>query len=84
MTELKRQATGTFEVNLQPLEGYAPGEDGVLLGRMSIDKEFAGDIRDRLRDFAPCQAGKGSRFSLGRTLRMGLTIARSRFSGAAK
>ena len=36
--------TGTFEVNLQPLENYATGKDGVNLGRMSIDKTFAGPL----------------------------------------
>jgi hypothetical protein len=36
------RATGTFEVELQPL----PAEDGapVGIGRMSIDKRFAGDL----------------------------------------
>ncbi|WP_420644210.1 DUF3224 domain-containing protein [Candidatus Leptofilum sp.] len=38
------QATGEFEVNLQPLEAYAPGSDGVSLGRMSINKTFQGDL----------------------------------------
>jgi hypothetical protein len=37
-------ATGTFEVNLQPLESYAKGSEGVALGRMSIDKTFQGDL----------------------------------------
>lgn len=39
------QATGEFEVKLQPLEGYAPGGDGIRLGRMSIDKVFHGDLQ---------------------------------------
>jgi hypothetical protein len=38
------QATGTFEVKLQPLESYAKGGQGVGLGRMSIDKTFYGDL----------------------------------------
>lgn len=38
------QATGTFEVNLQPLESYAKGSEGAALGRMSIDKTFQGDL----------------------------------------
>ena len=38
------QATGEFEVNLRPLDAYAPGSDGVSLGRMSIDKTFQGDL----------------------------------------
>ncbi len=37
-------ATGEFEVNLQPLEGYAQGAEGNILGRMSIDKVFRGDL----------------------------------------
>jgi Protein of unknown function (DUF3224) len=37
-------ATGTFEVNLQPLDSYAKGSEGVALGRMSIDKTFQGDL----------------------------------------
>lgn len=38
------QATGEFEVNLQPLEPFAKGGEGVVLGRMSIDKTFRGDL----------------------------------------
>ncbi len=38
------QATGEFEVNLQPLETYATCEDDINLGRMSIDKIFSGDL----------------------------------------
>ena len=38
------QASGTFEVNLQPLDAYAKGVEGVNLGRMSIDKTFHGDL----------------------------------------
>jgi len=38
------QATGTFEVNLQPLDSYAKGGGGITLGRMSIDKIFRGDL----------------------------------------
>ncbi len=38
------QATGEFEVNLQPLDTYATGEDEINLGRMSIDKIFSGDL----------------------------------------
>ena len=36
--------TGTFDVKLNPLDCYAKGEDGVGLGRMSIDKTFHGDL----------------------------------------
>ena len=38
------QATGEFEVNLQPLDTYAKGGEGAGLGRMSIDKTFYGDL----------------------------------------
>ncbi|MCP4416377.1 MAG: DUF3224 domain-containing protein, partial [Chloroflexi bacterium] len=38
------QAKGTFEVNLQPLDSYAKGSEGIALGRMSIDKTFQGDL----------------------------------------
>lgn len=38
------KATGTFAVNLQPLDAYATGSEGVTLGRMSIDKTFHGDL----------------------------------------
>jgi hypothetical protein len=38
------QATGEFEVKLQPLETYAKGGPGIGLGRMSIDKNFYGDL----------------------------------------
>lgn len=35
---------GTFEVNLRALDAYAGGEDGINLGRMSIDKTFTGEL----------------------------------------
>lgn len=38
------KATGEFEVQMKPLETYAAGNDGVNLGRMSIDKTFSGDM----------------------------------------
>jgi hypothetical protein len=38
-------ASGTFEVNLQPLEPHAQGLAAVALGRMSIDKIFSGDLQ---------------------------------------
>jgi hypothetical protein len=37
------RALGTFEVKLGPLATYARSE-GSLLGRMSIDKQFRGDL----------------------------------------
>ncbi len=36
-------ATGTFDVKLNPLEAYDKTE-GTTLGRMSIDKQFHGDL----------------------------------------
>ena len=38
------QATGEFEVSLQPLDSFAQGSEGMTLGRMSIDKAFTGDL----------------------------------------
>jgi hypothetical protein len=38
------KVSGKFEVNLQPLEAYAEGSDGVNLGRMSIEKTFSGAL----------------------------------------
>ena len=32
--------SGQFTVKLNPIGGYATGQDGVNLGRMSIDKRF--------------------------------------------
>ena len=37
------QATGTFEVQLQPQGSDDTAED-ILLGRLSIDKQFQGDL----------------------------------------
>ena len=37
------RATGTFEVKLNPHPAYNT-TDGALLGRMSIDKQFHGDL----------------------------------------
>ncbi len=36
--------TGEFEVSLQPQKTYSTGNDGIKLGRMSIDKTFKGDL----------------------------------------
>ncbi len=36
--------SGTFDVQLKPIDGYAKGEDGINLGRMSIDKVFVGEL----------------------------------------
>ena len=37
-------ASGRFDVQLQPLEPYAKGKDGVNFGRMSISKTFHGGL----------------------------------------
>ncbi|MCB2203508.1 DUF3224 domain-containing protein [bacterium] len=42
-------AEGRFEVTLQPLEGYASGENDIMLGRMSIEKQFFGDLEAQSR-----------------------------------
>lgn len=38
------KATGEFSVDLQPLEPFANGSVGNLLGRLSISKTFSGDL----------------------------------------
>ncbi len=38
------KVSGEFDVSLSPLEGYATGQDGIKLGRMSIDKTFHGAL----------------------------------------
>ena len=40
---MKHQAKGAFDVKLQPLEAYNKSE-GAGLGRMSIDKQFHGEL----------------------------------------
>jgi hypothetical protein len=40
---MSEHANGTFEVTLKPLEPYNT-EEGALLGRMSLDKIFHGDL----------------------------------------
>jgi hypothetical protein len=37
-------ATGEFVVELKPLEAYAQGANGIALGRMSLDKQFSGEL----------------------------------------
>lgn len=36
--------SGKFEVDVKPLNGYTSGRDGIQLGRLSIDKQFFGDL----------------------------------------
>ncbi len=42
-THMNQTATGPFDVKLNPLEAYNKDE-GALLGRLSIDKQFHGDL----------------------------------------
>lgn len=35
---------GTFSAILNPIDGYAKGENGVKLGRMSIEKRWNGEL----------------------------------------
>lgn len=41
---MTRQATGTFEVKMQP-QGDGDVAEGSSLGRMSLDKHFSGDLQ---------------------------------------
>ncbi|MDZ7754778.1 DUF3224 domain-containing protein [Rhodohalobacter sp.] len=36
--------SGSFDVKLNPIEGYAKGQQGVQLNRMSLDKTFHGKL----------------------------------------
>lgn len=38
------KVSGKFEVRLQSLEPYSKGEHGITVNRMSIDKEFEGEL----------------------------------------
>ena len=38
------KATGTFKIDMKPLDGYAQGNKGIQMNRMSIDKSFDGDL----------------------------------------
>ncbi len=38
------KAKGEFTVDLRPLECYTQGGKGVVLNRLSIDKQFTGDL----------------------------------------
>ena len=38
------QAKGEFEVNLQPLDSFAEGGEGINQGRRAIEKTFHGDL----------------------------------------
>ena len=58
------KASGEFEVKMKPLENYTKGNDGVNLGRMSIDKTFIGDLSakskgEMLSAMSPIQGSAG-------------------------
>lgn len=36
---------GKFDVDVKPLNGYTSGRHGIQLGRLSIDKQFFGDLK---------------------------------------
>ncbi len=42
--DIMKTAKGEFEVRLQPLETALKGEDGMMFGRMALDKTFKGDL----------------------------------------
>lgn len=41
--------TGTFAVTLTPLESFATGQEGLKLGRLSIEKRFSGALNAESR-----------------------------------
>ena len=56
--------SGEFNVNLAPIEGYVSGQNGVNLGRMSIDKTFKGSLNatsqgEMLSAMTPTQGSAG-------------------------
>ncbi|CAM3070792.1 DUF3224 domain-containing protein [Pseudoalteromonas distincta] len=56
--------SGKFNVNLAPIEGYASGQSGINLGRMSIDKTFNGALNatsqgEMLSAMTPTQGSAG-------------------------
>ena len=55
---------GEFTVALAPIEGYAKGQQGINLGRMSIDKTFTGKLNassqgEMLSAMTPVQGSAG-------------------------
>ena len=56
--------SGKFDAKLSPLECYAQGQDGINLGRMSIDKTFFGELEasskgEMLSAMTPTQGSAG-------------------------
>lgn len=59
-----KQIIGEFTVTLAPIEGYAHGQQGINLGRMSIDKQFTGSLTatsqgEMLSAMTPTQGSAG-------------------------
>ena len=80
------RAAGTFDVKLNPLEPYNTAADAAL-GRMSIDKQFRGDL-DAISKGEMLTAGAivgsaGSSRSSGSAARCTAAAARSPSSTAA-
>ena len=44
------KASGEFDVKIQPLDSYSKGNDGIIFGRMSIDKIFSGEMSIRIEN----------------------------------
>ncbi len=58
------KVSGTFDVNLKPLDTHATGKQGVKFGRMAIDKTFHGELRatsqgEMLSAMTPVQGSAG-------------------------
>jgi len=58
------QVSGKFEVNIQPLNSYTGGKEGIKAGRMSIDKVFYGELSavskgEMLNVLTPIQGSAG-------------------------
>lgn len=56
--------SGKFDVKLHPMKFYAQGQDGINLGRMSIDKTFFGGLEasskgEMLSAMTPTQGSAG-------------------------
>ncbi|WP_174715138.1 DUF3224 domain-containing protein [Vibrio penaeicida] len=56
--------TGTFDINLDPMDTYAQGVEGTRLGHMSIDKTFHGELKakssgEMLNVLTPVQGSAG-------------------------
>lgn len=69
---MKRHAKGPFDVKLQPLQAYN-GSEGAGLGRMSIDKQFHGDLE---------ATSQGEMLYAGNSKDTGGYVAIERVSGA--